>query len=520
MNSIRSAKPQKLEFADICNLESVFRYKWIALLVFLLGILATFAFLCLRNRSFDSNAKVFIRVGRESVTVDPTAAATGQLLQLSDSQKRAIQSAIDILESDQMMQMLVEHAGVQRILGPTKEPRQWNGITLAKRYLTRARIQLTSMRILEPKNDRADAIAKLKKRIDVKSEADSNVLSLRVRSYDPELSRDLATKLLENFQEAHLKAHRSPGAFAFFSEQLDLTRKEIEECAKQLSDTKNICGITSVHDQRAVLTDKLKAIELANLTAKGEHEGSQARSEELEYAIDAIPERFVSAEVVGLTNTSKDEMRSKLYSLEVELADLSSRFKDEHPQVVMKKKQVEEAKKVLGTEIPEPQRTTSNNPSREAYQVQRTFAKADTASARARSSELESQHQRLIREIHSLNEHEAKIESLERELGVLNAKFQKYSESLEQSRIDEALQAERLSSVNVFQVPTLDDSPVDVSNTIVSFGGLFASFFGAIGATFALRYLRDEMLTPKDVERELQVPVLATIPKGKDQSLQ
>lgn len=519
--SIRPAKTHQFDFVDVCNLESIFRYKWAALCVFLLGSLMTWGYLSIRQRNYDSNAKVFIRVGRESVTVDPTAAATGQLIQPSDSQKRAIQSAIDILQSEQMVRLLVETYGAERILGgkPTEGEPVYNSGTAVKRVVQRAKSTLASLNILEPKDQVSQAIRSLHKRINVKSEADSNVLSIRVRTEDPEFSQILTSKLLENFREAHLKAHRSQGAFTFFADQLELTKKEIAECSEKLSKAKNNSNVTSIYDKRSVLSEKLKAIELAMLTARGEYEASLAKSVELASAVESLPEKLVSAEVIGLTNTSKDEMRSKLYTLELELADLQSRYTPEHPLVLNKLQQVEDARRVHGTENTVPQVTTTNNPSREQFVVHKALAVADSASAKARIQELENQQQKLEQEIQLLNQHEAEIESLDRDLAVLSAKHQRYSEALEQSRVDEALQAERLSSVNVIQEPTLEVSPVDVSNSIIFLGGLFCSFVAAIGSTFALRYMKDEFLTPQDVERELKIPVLATIPKGKDGSL-
>nr|MCU0716901.1 hypothetical protein [Pirellula sp.] len=441
--------PKRVDFVDFCSLESFFRYKGTAFFVFCTGLIATFAFLWIRDRSFDSNARVFIRIGRESVTVDPTASASGQVLQLNESQKREIQSAIDILQSEEMIAKLVDEAGPEVILGKAKpildgEPTNETLKTLmgyadqAGSYLAKLRMTLIDLRIMEPVNLRAKAMTKLQKQIKVKSEADSNVLSLRVRTDSPELSQQLATSMLDRFQVLHLKAHRSPGAVSFFTDQLGQTRKSIDTLAKELSRAKNDTSITSIQDQRAVLTEKLKSLELALLAARGEEEATLAKSNNLQEASDIVPERLLTSEVVGLTNTSKDDMRSKLYSLQLELADLTAQYLPTHPLVVKKAKQVEEANSVLQTENTAPQKTTATNPARETLRIQQLLSKADNAGARARSSEMELQREKLQQEIRLLNEREAEIESIEREMSVMTSKFRKYAESLEESRIDEA----------------------------------------------------------------------------------
>lgn len=528
-NAARSRK--RVDFVDFCNLESLFRYKGTAFFVFCSGLVATFAFLWIRDRSFDSNARVFIRIGRESVTVDPTASASGQVLQLNESQKREIQSAIDILQSEEMISKLVDEAGPEVILGKSKaaEDQETTNETLktlqgfadqASSYLAQLRKTLAELRIMEPINPRAKAITKLQKQIKVKSEADSNVLSLRVRTDSPELSQQLASSMLDRFQVLHLKAHRSPGAVSFFTDQLGQTRKSIEVLSKELSKAKNDTSITSIQDQRAVLTEKLKSLELALLAARGEEEATLAKSNNLNEASLDVPERLLTSEVVGLTNTSKDDMRSKLYSLQLELADLTAQYHPSHPLVVKKAKQVDEAIAVLQTENTAPQQTTATNPAKETLRIQQLLSKADNAGAKARSSEMEMQREKLQKEIRLLNEREAEIESIEREMSVMTSKFRKYAESLEESRIDEALQTERLSSINIIQPPTLDDAPVDISNTIVSAAGFFLSCLAAVGSTFARRYWRNDLLTPSDFERELQLPVLETIRSERDRVLQ
>ena len=50
--------------------------------------------------------------------------------------------------------------------------------------------------------------------------------------------------------------------------------------------------------------------------------------------------------------------------------------------------------------------------------------------------------------------------------------------------------------------------------------GLVGSFLGAIGIAFGCRYLRNDLSTSEDVERELGLPVLGAIPSSRQKKVQ
>ncbi len=528
ITSSSNRRLSKASFADVCTLESLIRHKWIAVALFLFGMIATGAFLFSRDRNFVSNARVFIRLGRESVTVDPTATAAGSMVQMNDSQKREIQSVIDIFNSNVMYEHIVDEVGVDQVLSfkedkadqanEQAEPSSW--MTSVKAQIPKLRDALTTLKLADPVNRRAKAISKLQKQIRIKSEADSNLVAVRVRSESPKLSQSIGNILLQHFEDLHLAAHRSAGAYSFFTEQVENARSDLQMAMDKLSDAKNKSALTSVADQRMILTEKLRGIELAMLTAHSDLQSTSAKTEDMQSTLDELPARMISTETVGLTNTSRDEMRGKLYVLEVELAELLSKFHVDHPSVIKKRDQLIESKAVYGEETVPPQTTTTSNPTRDAVKVQHLLAKADAAGSQARIAELENSKKQTLTEIRALNQSEAEIEAITRDVNVLDAKYRRYSESLEQSRIDGALQRDRLSSVNVIQKPTLEDHPVDLSNTIVTICGLFGSTLMALGAAFGTRYLRNDLANAEDVERELEIPVLSAIPDSRYRKVQ
>ena len=177
MSTIQS---QQDKFQRAFRPETLFRHKWSGLLVFLGVLLLTAAFLSLRSRDYHSNAKLLVRVGRESVTLDPTAVATGQVMGMTQSQKRQIQSVLDLLNSRVLLESVVDEMGVEAINGDEDEA------SATTDWIDGLREQLVAFRLADPNNDREKAIKYLRKHTSVGAEPDSDVVSLLARGKTPE----------------------------------------------------------------------------------------------------------------------------------------------------------------------------------------------------------------------------------------------------------------------------------------------------------------------------------------------
>ncbi|MCA9151343.1 MAG: hypothetical protein KDA92_18655 [Planctomycetales bacterium] len=525
MQNASGPVPAARSFADVCNLESLFRNKLLIVAVWLSVLAATMAFLFVRQRSYESQARMFVRLGRESVTVDPIASATGHVISPSDSQQREIQSVLDILQSRGLIEGVVDRLGPEGLSAvesdgePQSPLAQWAS-DMGGRIgdaLASFREALVPLKLADPKSPRSESIKEVEEALKVGAEDESNVVFLSVQAESPELAARIAEEVLNVFQDMHLWAHRAPGSLSFFREQTAIVKAELDDAMNKLRDEKNAAGLVSIESQKQVLADRLKEVQVAALQSLSEHEASSARWQNMTEALDSIPERVISHEVTGVTNTSRDGMRGPLYAVELRKAELASTLSEDHPLVRKAEEQIRQAKSVYEEETVEPQITTSLNRAHEEIQLAQYLEKANIASSAARMTELDEQRTQIEEEIRNLNAREVALIDLQRHVDVLDAKYRRYAESLEQARVDEALERDRLSSVNIIQAPTLNDDPVDFSNSLIALGGLIASVFAAIGAALGIEFLRHDIRSKTDVERQLNLPVLADVPFSRRQ---
>ena len=125
---------------------------------------------------------------------------------------------------------------------------------------------------------------------------------------------------------------------------------------------------------------------------------------------------------------------------------------------------------------------------------------------------LAKQHNELLASLETFNRQVIELTQLEHAEQIARDKYLQYSNSLEQARIDKALEDGKISSVSVAQKATLAEKPVSPSKVLVLLGGAFMAFSSVIGLIFLSEKMNDRIRNEGDLMSSLGLPVLATIP--------
>ena len=111
------------------------------------------------------------------------------------------------------------------------------------------------------------------------------------------------------------------------------------------------------------------------------------------------------------------------------------------------------------------------------------------------------------------NQVESELKQLEQEVEVNREKYQLYLTKFEEARISDAMDAQKMAGVSLIE-PAYPPLRPDVPNLWLNL--LFAGIVGAVGGiglTFCLEYFNENLEGVEDVEKYLQLPVLASIPE-------
>src|SRR6185436_11500093 len=161
------------------------RNKGKMLLAFVLVVAGGLVYLATAEREYQSEAKMFVRPGRESVTVDPIV-TNGQAVTMADARESEINGIAEMLRSRALLEKVVDQLTPEGIL--EKEP----GAKSIGDYL--APLDSVNLNPAKVYSLRDKAIRRMTKNLRILTSKKSSIVTISYEARDPAL----AQKALEN----------------------------------------------------------------------------------------------------------------------------------------------------------------------------------------------------------------------------------------------------------------------------------------------------------------------------------
>jgi capsular exopolysaccharide synthesis family protein len=457
------------------------------------------------------------------VSLDPTA-ATGQTIHVTRSRQNEIKSELEILTSRELLEKVVDSLGVGAFIGDSDEEHSARGmghaavrtVRRAVRAVTgRLRNALKQLDLVESLSDRDRIVLGVMKKLEITSLQDSSIIEISFTAKRAKLARAVVARLIDLYLEKHINVHRTPGSYEFFVQQSKHLRRGLLESENELRDLKNQTGISEVQEQRRVILERIGLLREQVERAEAELAASRANVQSLEEAVAKIPETLVTEQTTGYPNYGTDAMREELFKLQVQKAKLLTKFTAESSMVKAIQKEIDQAQALLEKEDLVLTQVTKGLSA--AHQQLHLALLTEKANASALQAKVEAQRKQYVdaqAELKTLNDAEFKIVDLMRKIATQEINYRKYSENLEQARIDQAMENQRISNIGVVQPATLPIKSTGPPKLLNLALGFVVGVFGAIGLALVSEYYLDHSIrTPEEAEQRLQLPMLAAIPR-------
>ncbi len=430
--------------------------------------------LTLSPRKYVSEAKLFVRVGRQNVGLDPTA-TTGQTIAVHETRENEITSILDILQSRVVLQGVVDRLGADLILNG-------GAVQSSPDASVSSDIQSTD----EQSALRYDkAIAHLNSTIETARTKNSNVLGIIYKDRSPQLAQTVLQAFVDEFQTVHINANRTVGSAAFFEKQSGLLRQQFEDASRELNEVKNSINAVSVEQRRLALQNQLNTIETTMLATAADHESTLATIRGLAEALVSLPEKTLTQEITGFPDDAIGTTRKRLYELELREQELLTRFTERHPVVMAIRRQADAARSILTDRATTGrQATNADNPAYRQVHLNQLEKQSLAVGLSAKLVALKKQHAGTQLQLRALNGKEISIVEMQQRVDLYREKFTAYSEKHEQSRIDQALETERFSNVKLVQPPTFVAKPVSPQKALTLIAGFLFASVGALALAF------------------------------------
>ncbi|MBW3599030.1 MAG: hypothetical protein KY475_17380 [Planctomycetes bacterium] len=447
----------------------LFRHRRKGAAFFCGAMLLTVIGLIVCPRTYTSEARLFVRLGRENVTLDPTA-TTGQVVNLHASRENEMNSVIEVLRSRSNLEYVLDK------LDPAAK-------------------QLNAQ-------ERDKKLRKLQKDVEVFAPRNSTVVIVTGEAKTPERAQQIVAGLVEAYGVEHLRIHRTPGSYQFFDEQATLLKKQLDGAEAELRDAKKRLGLVSLQERRTALQQQISHVEKQFQENGAALAASDAKIESMQSRLDRLPDLLVQQLVSGTPSQGLSGMRQKLYELETREQELLAKFQPIHPDVIAIREQVREAKAILAAETP-----LHGDAAIAVLAAEESLADSLHAQAETLAVQLDD----LRREQEEFNEHELLVSQMERKVTVLDASYTAYVKDLELARIDEALKREGITNIAVAQPATFSPKPTSPRKGLAVAAALVLATIGSLGVMFLADFLDPTLKTPEEVEARLGLPVLATV---------
>jgi uncharacterized protein involved in exopolysaccharide biosynthesis len=454
--------------------EILFRFRFRTMTFFVLAMSAVSAALYFWPREYASDAKLFVRIGRgANVTLDPTV-TKGPAATINTAREAEINSALEIMGSRAISEKLIDIVGSDP---PFITPLQ-----------------------------RDKAILNLSNKLTIWAPLKSNVICVSCVAQSPEKAQQTVSELVRLFLDEHLRVNSASGSYEFFDAQAKNSERQLKEEENRLKDMKNEFGLASVLGRRTILENQIGQIEQLRNLNQNALLASQAKIEILQGEASELPDTVINQFAEALPSEAASSQRQKLYNLQKREQELLLKYADNHPELIVVRKQIQNAETAFTIENPDRAQATSKILLTELVNEKGLLAQA---------SSLDVQHAQLHAELTRLNQQEVSVVDLERNIKILDAKYVSYIENLEQSRIDRELEQESITNISVIQPASLQLKPTSPQKALTLICGMFAAVVGALALAFLSDQVDATLRSEHQVEICLDTPVLLTMPRSK-----
>ena len=489
----------------------LYRQKRKAIVFFVAVMAAVTLLIIFSERVYRAEGMLFVRLGRENSTLDPTA-MLGQPTTVIPSVARdnEINSLAELLRGQGLAEKVVDEVGPNAILNV--EANASPGLA------GRLRGWLEQVGALTQLAHRDRAIVRFEKNLKVEAVPKSNVIQIMYDSPQRETSQKVVNTLIDFYLKQHGELNGPRGAHQFLAEQMERLRSSLTRAEEEFRDKKNEAGIVSLRGRSDSLVEERSQLQSGLDDAIAEVAASEAEVRGLAAQLTSLPKTQIVSEMTGVGDYGTDLMRGQLYSLRLREKELAARYTDAYPELQVRRAEAEAGEKALDREErTRSQVTTAPNRAYDETQVALSQQQPVLESLKAKVEAYRKQLTEVEQNARSFNADELALRSLEREMEIQDSKYRKYSESLEQERINEALEAQRISNVNVAQPATCQPKPVTPKPLLYFLAGLGFAVCGGIGVAFAADFTDRSLKTAEELEAKLGLPNLASIPHFKSQ---
>lgn len=467
----------------------LFKHKQKILIVFLVTVMTVTTGSFLLPPTFEASSSLMIKFGREYIyrsEVDDTRPS------ISFNQEESINSEIEILKSRGLIEKVISTLGVERVY---------------------PRLAENSPGKISPLDA---AVLKFEKALSVESVKKSNVIEVSLQHGDPQTAAVAVNLLVDCFKEKHLQVFSDPKT-SFMEKQLQIYREKLKESEDSLEAFKKEHGIVSIDEQRRLILNQRVDLDTSLKNAEN-------RTVELVHKLSSLKEQIATVKkTIPLYQETEgqkilDDAKAKLLALQLREQELLANHNETSRLVINVRKEIALVKKYLTEQEKSMYRKvrTGKNEIYQQIEMQKLDTEAGLTSLRARTETIREQIADLDANLQNLELREKELQNLKRELSINETTYQTYVKKMEEARITDDLNRQKMVSISVIQEAIVPVKPVKPRKALNILLAIVLGSVSGLGLAFSSEFVSQGIATPETAEKQLDLPVIATVPYKDD----
>jgi len=272
-------------------------------------------------------------------------------------------------------------------------------------------------------------------------------------------------------------------------------------------------GIVEAGIQKQLVLQQLSQFEAGWQQAQANVYEAKQRAAALRTQAASTPQRQIT-QMTKIGNAQLlANLEATLLSLELKRAELRSKYASAYPPVIELETQITDARRAIAEaeESPLQQITTDRLPAQDWMATELARADIDWAALKAQADATGKvvEHYRGLAK--SLDERAMQQADLVRNAKTSEDNYLLYMRKREEARISDALDSKRIVNVSIAEAASVPALPT-AHLAWVLIGGFFIASIVSVGAAYGIDHLDTSFRTPYELNRVLDLKVLASIP--------
>ncbi len=466
-----------------------FRHKLKVLVVFLLAttVLSAAAlvyFKFIMKPLYEARSLILVKVGWENYTPD-LAMETRRTSSISPAD--ILSSEVRIIQSRELKERAIRTVGLEN---------------LYPQLLQKPPRDLTPLEA---------AIIQFGEDLTVKPAAKGNIVEVYYRNRNAATAAKALNSLVSFYLEKRIEAYKDPKSAMFLEKKAEEYRQKAQEAESRLKAFQEEAGIISYEEQRTILLNQKNTVDSALKGTYNQLKEGRQKLTELDRQLKSIPKNVVTPG----TKDRMGEMESRILTLQLQEKELLAKYTEDNRLVANVRAQMEMVKQFMEKQkaASAPNDITSPDPIFQEIQRQILQTQTELSGLEVRAAELEQQLRAADTDLRSLEARGFRHKALTRDLAVNEERLLTYQQRLEDARVLDELERQKMTSVTIIEPAAVPSLPVNAPRPFVLYLAI-AVVLGlgcSLGLAFILDFLDQSIATPLEAERRTGLQVLAAV---------